>query len=306
MPKNKPQAIPAHHTKGPLIYMLTFPSGRRYIGQTTRTFEERMKAHRNSVNAVKSCRLVKAAVKKYGWDSVKREILVVCDIDQVDEYETKFIGLYNTLAPNGYNLETGGHGNKVIPESSRKLMSEAQKRRDNKPFRRSEETKEFPKFIGKVNRRYSKGYKICKHPKCAYKNFCDKNKTDAENFQDAKDFLKRLDDGEIEVIPRPKKDLPVGLCKHGSKGYRVELRDPVLGRYSKCFGSTAFTPEQNYEMALEHLKIAPKKFLQEALHRLTAKLEVLMETNKRILDGMSEIEKQINIIINTFRETFND
>lgn len=288
-------------TKGPLIYLLTFPSGHRYVGQTTRTFEERMKAHKNSVKAVRGCRLVKAAVKKYGWNSVKTEILVLCDIDQLDEYETQFIKLYGTMAPNGYNLETGGHGNKIIAESSRKLMSEAQKRRDNRPFRKSEETKNLPKFIGRVNREFSNGYKIARHPKCLHKDFCDKTKTLEENLQDAKDFLARLDAGEVEVIPRPKKTLPKGIGKE-KYGYRVNMYYIGIGRYSKVFGSRELTKEQNYNLAIEHLKIAPRKLLKKAIDKQIVKLEEIQESIKRNLKTLDQMESAIDRL----RKMFND
>lgn len=300
-------------TNGPLIYMITFPSGRRYIGQTSRTFEERMKSHKNSIRALRGCRLVKAAVKKYGWNSVKTEILVLCDEKDLDDYETKFIELYNTLAPNGYNLETGGHGNKIISETSRKLMSEAQKRRDNRPFRKSDETRNLPKYIGKVNRQYSKGYKISRHPSCLYKNFCDKNKTDSENLQDAIKFLSELDTGEVKVEPRPKKTLPVGIHTAGN-GFRVELRDPVYGRYTKLFNTGPYTTEEQYERALNHMaSVKLSRLMDETKQselleiktqtdKIVASLESLMESNKNQLRLIDELERKIDML----RKMFND
>lgn len=269
--------------KGPLIYMLTFPSDRRYIGQTSRTYEERMKSHKNSINSSHGCRLVKAAIKKYGWDSVIKEVLVLCDKDSLDSYETKFIDIYNTLAPNGYNLETGGHGNKVISTSSRKLMSDAQKKRDNRVFRKSAETKDLPKFIGKVNQQYSKGYKISRHPSCPYKNFCNKNKSDAENLQEAKEFLDKLDTNEVTVVARPKKTLPVGILAVKG-GFRVELRDPVHGRYTKMFNHGSYTIEEQYKMALVHMIQIKLSRIRYEVNQIITKTESLMTFNKKQID----------------------
>ena len=52
------------------------------------------------------------AIKKYGKENFKIECLVECNDSFLDEYETKFIDIYNTLHPNGYNLKLGGEGGK--------------------------------------------------------------------------------------------------------------------------------------------------------------------------------------------------
>jgi len=52
-----------------IIYKITSPNGKSYIGQTIQTFNQRMKGHRK---ANSNCILLKKAIIKYGWDYGKR------------------------------------------------------------------------------------------------------------------------------------------------------------------------------------------------------------------------------------------
>ena len=46
------------------IYILTFPSMKSYVGQTTRTLAKRFAEHRQDDS---NCVLLKRAIDKYGW-----------------------------------------------------------------------------------------------------------------------------------------------------------------------------------------------------------------------------------------------
>jgi group I intron endonuclease len=87
-----------------VIYKLTSPSGKSYIGQTI-YFERRMKQHFQT--KCSGCPYIKNAIKKYG-SLIQQEILLEVDNNFLDFYEQKFIIAYNTLYPHGYNLKTGG------------------------------------------------------------------------------------------------------------------------------------------------------------------------------------------------------
>ena len=79
-----------------IIYCLTSPSGKKYIGQTTRDFEKRFEEHCTR----KECRILYNAIQKYGQYNFKKEILLECNNCFLDKYEIKFINLYDTLYPN--------------------------------------------------------------------------------------------------------------------------------------------------------------------------------------------------------------
>src|SRR6056300_228418 len=96
-----------------IIYKITSPAGKVYVGQTVRSFEKRMQEHRD----VKSkCSAVRNAIDKYG-DEMKYEIIEDnVPQEQLDEREIYWISYFNSLRPNGYNLKTGGRFYKATQE----------------------------------------------------------------------------------------------------------------------------------------------------------------------------------------------
>jgi group I intron endonuclease len=98
-----------------IIYKLTSPSGKSYIGQTC-DFTRRIKEHQTR----KCCPLLCKAIEKHTWDSFNIEILYSeLNMDEANVLEEQLISQYNTLTPNGYNLIPGGknHSRQRTPES---------------------------------------------------------------------------------------------------------------------------------------------------------------------------------------------
>ncbi len=94
-----------------LIYCHTSPTGKKYIGQTN-NYNRRCSEHKTT----KRCPAFHNAIIKYGWDNFKHEILVDgLTIEEANILEEFYIKKYNTLAPNGYNLQTGGFNSKPSP-----------------------------------------------------------------------------------------------------------------------------------------------------------------------------------------------
>ena len=88
-----------------IIYKITSPSGKVYVGQTIRSFEKRMQEHKRESSG---CTLIKRAIDKYG-DEMKYEIIEEnVPQEQIDEREVYWISHFNSMAPDGYNLTTGG------------------------------------------------------------------------------------------------------------------------------------------------------------------------------------------------------
>ena len=91
------------------IYMITnTENGKAYIGQTIRDPKtKRIDYHLNGHGS----QLVRNAVKKYGKDIFVFEILHDSIIPEfLDDLEIEAIAKYNTVAPNGYNIASGGGG----------------------------------------------------------------------------------------------------------------------------------------------------------------------------------------------------
>ena len=120
------------------IYRLTSPSGKSYVGQTTRLIEKRLLEHTYPNN----CVALYNAINYYGWEKFEKEWIEVPDED-LDFYEEMLIALLGTLSPGGYNLQEGG-GNKRPSEETRERMSEALRGENHYLFgkHQSEETKQ--------------------------------------------------------------------------------------------------------------------------------------------------------------------
>lgn len=160
-----------------LIYMYTFPNGKKYIGKSAYSMNHR-KGH--DWNRYQNCTLLWRAIQKYGTENIKEDILFEGDISHAEaaELERKYIAEYKTNANRykdpqyGYNLTDGGEGlvgwhptperaeqmrkqlegtnekrlEALRSEETRRKMSEAKKGKKRGPL--SEETK---KKISRAN-----------------------------------------------------------------------------------------------------------------------------------------------------------
>lgn len=99
------------------IYKYTSPSGFSYIGQTTRSLAAR--AGHNGKN-YQGCDYFYRAIQKYGFENFDVEVLAEAKIEDLDNLEKKYIQIFNSLAPNGYNLSEGGQ-NVGAPRQLKKI-----------------------------------------------------------------------------------------------------------------------------------------------------------------------------------------
>jgi group I intron endonuclease len=100
------------------IYRFTSPTNKSYVGQTIRPIKERFKEH---LIPSSKCKAIYGAIKKHGWDKMKKEWIEVPD-DELNFYEEMLVALLGTIAPGGYNLrEGGGSGGKLCEEVKQKI-----------------------------------------------------------------------------------------------------------------------------------------------------------------------------------------
>ena len=130
-----------------VIYKLTSPSGKQYIGLTT-NFKKRMRNHLRSNSNTK----IYHAINKYGFDNFKKEVLIeVADPNLLPQLEIFYIKIYNTYK-NGYNMTLGGEGTfgqipwnkgkkrKPFSEEHKRKLSEATKgKKENQCQRKQKE-----------------------------------------------------------------------------------------------------------------------------------------------------------------------
>ena len=121
------------------IYKITNTvNGKSYIGKTIHdAVNGRINAH--LTGKANGSRLVRQAVEKCGQDAFTYEILHDGIIpDFLDELEIEAIAKFNTIAPHGYNLTTGGDGGSHCEEARRK-NSDALKGEKNPMYGRTGE-----------------------------------------------------------------------------------------------------------------------------------------------------------------------
>lgn len=105
------------------IYKITNKlNGKAYIGQTrSGDVKDRWKVHK-SAHSGGGRNAIKRAIQKYGVENFEFETLCKADSEaQLNEFEKKYIAELNTLAPNGYNLMTGGAAPRHSEETKKKL-----------------------------------------------------------------------------------------------------------------------------------------------------------------------------------------
>lgn len=89
------------------VYLLRSPSGKGYVG-ITNNFDRRMGEHKSRYS--KDQTLIYNAIRKYGWGSFEKSVVAsgIGTREALGEAEQFYIEKLDTLAPNGYNLASGG------------------------------------------------------------------------------------------------------------------------------------------------------------------------------------------------------
>lgn len=105
----------------PEIYLITnLENGKRYIGQTIMSTRRRWNKHKSNSRCNVNCSpVLEKAIKKYGEEKFTCETLLICSLEQLDFYETRFIEVYDSIVPNGYNLQAGGQASRNHHESTK-------------------------------------------------------------------------------------------------------------------------------------------------------------------------------------------
>lgn len=196
-----------------LIYKITSPSNKCYIGQVkeSKGVRVRWKQHIQTAKKdnTKGSRLLNSAILKYGENNFKIEILCKIHENIKDITEQFCISLYKSQTPNGYNLQSGGtytiHSEETRNKRSeslkkllenpekRKIWSDVKKNRSQglKDNRKYSEDKCLPKYIRRIRGKYE-GYCIDSHPLCKCKKFTSIKLTMGEKLTLATEYLEIL------------------------------------------------------------------------------------------------------------------
>ncbi len=97
-------------------------NGKVYVGQTMKPFEQRLWHHIHN----KKPSIIGRAVLKHGLENFDVSINEAPE-ELLDNLECSLISLFGSMAPNGYNFDSGGHENKHASDITRKKMSDLRK-----------------------------------------------------------------------------------------------------------------------------------------------------------------------------------
>ncbi len=102
-----------------VIYKLTSPSGKIYIGRTN-NFQDRMAQHKHCALVKKMDNSLYKAMRKYGWENFVKEIVATASNQESAQLlEEVLIKQFNSVK-NGYNdTYTGGGGNQFVNQPER-------------------------------------------------------------------------------------------------------------------------------------------------------------------------------------------
>jgi group I intron endonuclease len=111
------------------VYLVTnIINNKRYVGQSKcLDIETRWASHRKMLKDSIG-RYLLAAYKKYDIKNFKFQIICICFDECCDDLEEYYIKKYNTLAPNGYNLKSGGKSSKHSEETKQLIAKRLRER----------------------------------------------------------------------------------------------------------------------------------------------------------------------------------
>ena len=118
------------------IYILTNKiTKKKYVGQTTRYPLKRNGRIDEHFKSKKGCTALCRSIKKYGRSAFTHEVQHHPGITQLelDEIEKSLILSLNTVAPNGYNLKSGGNSNGEHTPETKALISQKLKGKKRTP-----------------------------------------------------------------------------------------------------------------------------------------------------------------------------
>lgn len=96
-------------------------NGKEYIGQTTQDIKRRFSQHMTTTSC---CRILKEAVKEFGKENFKIELLEVAETKlEAKDKEGELIQEYQTIYPYGYNLLSSGFCSKHSDITKQKMSA---------------------------------------------------------------------------------------------------------------------------------------------------------------------------------------
>lgn len=108
------------------IYKISFASGDKYVGQTSKFPEQRLKEHMRDSS---KCTMLKEALKTNKEHTL--ETLAIVGPHQIDVFERVAIAMEDSVGPEGLNMTVGGKGVKKPDAKYEKFSRDVRSLRDH-------------------------------------------------------------------------------------------------------------------------------------------------------------------------------
>lgn len=225
------------------IYCITcLTNGKMYIGQTSKTIEERFQSHIHKAEIGKNYALYRA-IRKYGPENFTIEEVMFVEAptkeelkQKLDYLERRFIARYDTLR-HGYNMTIGGDGSIGLSWSkeSRKKLGKSLKGRKfteehRKKISEAKRGKKRPPLSDEWKRKIGES---CKGHRAPYKGV---KLTEERKEKIRQGTIKAYKEGrKVAPILRGEKNPFYG--KHHSKESRMKMKESWKLRKSLNYGT---------------------------------------------------------------------
>lgn len=239
-----------------IIYLITTPEA-SYVGQTTRSFDIRIREHISAAYRMSDgCRKLCEAIRKFGIEQTIFEILEICDDKNLNHLEIYYIKLYNSHYPNGYNLTRGGSGWPNLSIDAREEIASRLRKYNDYPV---------PMYVSRYIKGVVEGFRIIK-PNCETVIICSMNMSMDDKHKFAIEIYNMT---PIEIIQfNQRRQLERNKINKNDAGPEYPLQDyfnylpdkyeGFTIRYPNCpekkFNSRRVSFDQNYINALEYLE----------------------------------------------------
>jgi group I intron endonuclease len=142
-----------------VIYKITSPSGKLYVGKTY-NLKQRIACHKCSTKKGSSV-ILHNSIRKYGWDAHKLEVIEEVPDEQLDEREMFWIAELKTYCyknPMGLNMTLGGDGQRStwMHKTERREWYRNRYSGVGNPFYGKTHSEEVRKFISKSSSNWNK------------------------------------------------------------------------------------------------------------------------------------------------------
>ena len=116
-------------------------NNKKYIGQSI-DIDSRWSKHKSELNkGAHDNDYLQKSWNKYGCDNFKFYVLEICDSDKLDERESYYIDLFNSMdRDKGYNLKSGGQNSNYVSSEIREKQSDALRKHFEDPEARKRQS----------------------------------------------------------------------------------------------------------------------------------------------------------------------